>query len=178
MKTIEERIYEFIGIKHFKKIAVSFGKKVRGNQKTFKGDNYFLHRLTPEGIKDFKKDGIKTNTIIHLGVLPFCVFHLLTTSSNFFIPIYILGGTINLYCVILQRYNTIRLNRVYEKMKEREERKNQKSALKQELKKDLNINKCNSEIECLEIIKNNLLEQYSLIENKEEDNYKLKKLIK
>ncbi|MDD2180993.1 MAG: hypothetical protein PHW32_01350 [Bacilli bacterium] len=159
-------------------MVVTFGKRIRSDKPIYKGDNYFLYKLTEEGIENFKKDGIKTNTIIHFGVLPFCIFHLLTTSSKFFIPIYILGGTINLYCVILQRYNTIRLNRVYEKIKAREKRKNKNSELKQELGNDLNIKKCNSEIESLKTIKSKLVEQHSLIEEKEEENYKIKKLIK
>lgn len=175
MKTVEEKIYEFIGIKQFKKLVVWIGKKVRGNQKISKEDNYFLHKLTTDGVKDFKKYGIKVNTLIHLGVLPFFISRIFTTSSKIFIPLYILGGVTNLYCVILQRYNTIRLNRIYKKMQEREERKsNQKTEALKEQKSKLKQNELNHKIKHLKALKNELINQ----QNIEQDNYKIKKLSK
>ncbi|MDD2377711.1 MAG: hypothetical protein PHD10_02740 [Bacilli bacterium] len=180
MKTIEEKIYECLGIKHFKRMVVLLGKRVRRNQKISKGDNYFLYALTTDGIKNFKENGIKVNTIVHLGALPFCVLNIITASSTTGVILFSLGGLINLYCAMLQRYNNIRLNRIYKQMEKRETRKDEKNSETKkkpsqtiELKPSINNN---AEIEYLKDLKTNLLDHQPLNStlNEEKADYKVK----
>ncbi|MDD2435769.1 MAG: hypothetical protein PHO63_05935 [Bacilli bacterium] len=187
LKTIEEKIYECLGIKKFKKVVISLGRYVRKNQKISKGDNYFLYKLNTDSIKDYKENGIKVNSFIHGGAVLFCLFNLVTAHSTVSITINVLGGVVNLYCVMLQRYNNIRLNRIYEKMKEREEQRNTKNIELDKKNNELSLKKeptllsNNLEIEYLKETKNYLLNQQVLDQNNnssfnqlQDDNYKIK----
>ncbi len=122
-KKIEEKIYEFMGIKYFKKIIISLGKIITKDNASLKENNYFLHRLSVNSINNFKKNGIRKNIIIHLtGVLLSIVGMLFTPT---FLYVFLLLS--NLYCVMLQRYNYIRVNKVLKKLGIRENRRQELS---------------------------------------------------
>ena len=147
---IELKIYEFLGIKTFRKMAFklrdflflpfTFKMTKEKRHKLFyeEPSNYIMKK--GNGIKDlqdFKKQ-LLINARIHL-------WFLLTCLPNF---LKVIGGTaslsttiinlscvaINIYCIMLQRYNHIRINRVIKKMLPREEAK--KNKIKEELKKE------------------------------------------
>ncbi len=168
MITLEEKIYEFLGVKYFKKFVLSMGKSNRKNSNIPKKNNYFLHELSIDGINDFKKSGIKYNSIIHIVGLTFCLLSLTTATSTFSIIWRSILTAVNAYCVMLQRYNNIRLNRIKEKLKEREERiekidkgtfeNNLKSTNKLDYKMTLDKNiSSNSQIENLKNMREELL---------------------
>jgi hypothetical protein len=171
VKTVEEKIYECLGVKYFKKFVVSIGKvKGHGKSKISKGYNYFLYELSTDGIKDFKKSGIRFNSIVHITGLSVCILFIITSTETFPILCSVLFALLNSYCIMLQRYNNIRLNRIYGKMKEREERKGKLEIEKSknsseptyELVYTRSLNKINSSnlnVEDLKNIRDNLLEQ-------------------
>ena len=150
INNLELKIYEFLGVKYFKKLVFKFRdmlvypftmnmndderKKILYNSST----NYNIGRVESlEDIKRFKKM-LYFNALIHIIVLIICVPNLLK----------IIGGTallkttiinlscifINIYCIMLQRYNYIRINRVIKKMTPKYEK--QKAKIREELKKE------------------------------------------
>lgn len=146
-KNIEKKFYELIGIKTFRKMAFfirdkasipqiyKFSKEKRKEILYNTASNYNIGKdKSFENIKNFKKQLFK-NAGIH-------IFSLFLFLPNF---LKIIAGTaslattiitfpfivMNVYCVMLQRYNCIRINQVIEKMTPRYEK--QKNAIKEKL---------------------------------------------
>lgn len=155
-KNIELKIYELLGIKTFKKMAFSFRNllSIPSTKKMTKEEkNNFLYN-TPsnyimkkgngfQDLKDFKKM-LRLNALTHILGSITCIFFLVFSVIDVFInPISIISIAsiiiqlvffiVNLYCVMLQRYNWIRINKTIKRMKPREEKK--KNELKAELQK-------------------------------------------
>lgn len=151
-KNIELKIYELLGIKIFKKMVFKFrdildwprmkiGKvsKEKQHEMLYETPNNYIMKKG-NGVKDLKdfKIQLLINASIHTCVL--AVF-----TPNF---LKIIGGTasltnaifdlsciaVNIYCIMLQRYNHLRINHVIKKMEKRQEPK--KSKLKDELIKE------------------------------------------
>lgn len=149
-KNIEMRIYELLGVKVFRKMAFALRDKIwilftlkmsKEERKEYlyhTASNYNLGEVKSlEDVKKFKKQ-LFYNAGIH-------IFGFLVLILNFIIIIggtaalsstiiTLIGGGINLYCVMLQRYNCIRINQLIEKMTLRYER--QKDVIKEELRKE------------------------------------------
>ncbi len=149
-KNIEMRIYELLGIKIFRKMAfgfrnlLSFSLTIRMNKEEKhnflynSASNYSLGKVKRlEDVKKFKKQ-LFINSGIHIWGLLVCLPDFLkviggtASLSKAIINLTCIG--INLYCIMLQRYNGIRINRLIEKMTPRYER--QKDAIKEELRKE------------------------------------------
>lgn len=139
----EKKTYELLGVKKFRKLAFktreifyypfTFRMKKEDRKKMCYNtpDNYVMKKGNGmQDLKDFKKY-LYTNAIIHLiallvlsdniikvfnGQMPFG-YKLATIS---------LVG-INSYCIMLQRYNYIRINHVLEKAKSKENKENKTS---------------------------------------------------
>ena len=149
-KNIELKIYELLGVKIFRKMAfglrdkiwilytLKMSKEERKDYLYHTASNYNLGKVNSlEDIKKFKKE-LFTNAAIHIWALSLCIptslkviagtASLLTTIFNLFL----IG--LNLYCVMLQRYNGIRINQLIEKMTPRYEK--QKDVIREELKKE------------------------------------------
>lgn len=144
-KNIEIKIYELLGIKIFKKVAIGFVyilfypfllKIPKSERKevfyNFKG-NYFIkkgHGI--QDLKDFKKY-LLFNAIVHIVSLLFCIpsfICILIGNASLIETIIMLPCIIiNSYCIMLQRYNQIRINNTIEKMKLHEEKKKKALAL-------------------------------------------------
>ena len=145
-KKTELKIYEVLGVKVFKKViykihdlcvlpfTILMSKKDR---KEFlkNPDNYNMkkgHGL--QDLKDFKKM-ILLNTSIHTFGLFVCIPNFINViSGTATISATIINLSciiINCYCLMLQRYNNIELNRIIKKMEIRD--KNRKIKLKEEL---------------------------------------------
>ena len=149
-KTIEMRIYELLGIKFFRKMAfglhdilkfpltIKMSNEERHDFLHNRASNYNLGKINSlEEVKKFKKH-LFINSGIHIWALLFCL-------PNF---LKVIGGTaslstsiinltcidINLYCIMLQRYNGIRINQLIKKMTSRYDK--QKEAIKEELRKE------------------------------------------
>ena len=131
MKNLEMKIYEKLGIKKFKNLVLNLEKKVIGN-KTPKGTNYHLDQ--GHGLKDLKnfKLALLFNGGFHTYSFIMCIVTILDSMMPILLyPPLIAAMTINTYCVMLQRYNWIRINKTIKKNEPLEERKKEK--IKQEL---------------------------------------------
>lgn len=149
-KNIEMRIYELLGVKVFRKMAfglrdilafpltIRMSKEERHDFLYNGASNYNLGKVKSlEDVKKFKKQ-LLINSGIHVWALSVCLPNFLkviggtASLSTAIIDLTCIG--INLYCIMLQRYNGIRINQLIEKMTPRYER--QKDAIKEELRKE------------------------------------------
>ncbi len=143
---VEIKIYELLGVKIFKKMVLSFGnmitfqmsflydkemtKEERKQLSNVISSNYRLGKNKNfESIKKFKKQ-LFYNLTCHTLML---FLNLVTVPSTTSTSILILPILINSYCIMLQRYNIIKINSVIEKTKYKYEK--QKDTIKAELKK-------------------------------------------
>ena len=149
-KNVEMRIYELLGVKTFRKMAFALRDKIwilftlkmsKEERKEYlyhTASNYNLGEVKSlEDVKKFKKQ-LFINSGIHVWALSVCLPNFLkviggtASLSTAIINLTCIG--INLYCIMLQRYNGIRINQLIEKMTPRYER--QKDAMKEELRKE------------------------------------------
>ena len=102
---------------------------------------------TGHGVQDLKdfKEKLKYNAIIHLVGVLCCMPQFIRIILGYSSMLQLIGIVplliTNLYCVILQRYNQIRINKVIKKLEPREEIKADKlrENLKNEYQKDYNF---------------------------------------
>ncbi len=149
-KNIELKIYELLGIKTFRKAAFKFFYVlfIPFSLDMTKEERYRLIYKTPnnyimkkgnglQDLQDFKKC-LLFNVGIHSLALFVCIPYFLEiikgTVSLMATIISLFLAMINIYCIMLQRYNYIRINNVIKKFLPREEAK--KDILKEELKKE------------------------------------------
>lgn len=149
-KNIEMKIYELLGVKFFKKLAfglrdilaipltIGMSKEERKEFLYDTASNYNLGKVKSlEDVKKFKKM-LFINAGLHILALLICFpdfLKIIDGSASLFTIISNLGGIgINLYCIMLQRYNDIRINQFIERMKPRYE--NREKKIKEELKKE------------------------------------------
>lgn len=148
-KNMELQIYELLGVKKFKKMAfalrdflmlpLTFGmnKNKRRDFLYHTSSNYNIGNIRSfENIRKFKV-ALYVNSSIHLTLLliNFPIFvELFNGNLSLLISILsIASAGINLYCLMLQRYNCIRINQVIHKMSSKYEKKKEK--IKEELTK-------------------------------------------
>lgn len=120
-ETREFEFYEAIGVKKFKKIILkifdSILLKSEEKERIYKyRTNYHIGKVGGlEDIKRYKK-WLWFNALIHICCffsINFSVLELIKNSGSLFNIIWLLIlDIINVYCVILQRYNCIRINRL------------------------------------------------------------------
>lgn len=149
-KNVEMRIYELLGVKTFRKMAFALSDKIcilftlkmsKEERKEYlyhTASNYNLGEVKSlEDVKKFKKQ-LFSNARIHLfGLLvliPNFIKIIGGTAALSYTIITLIAGGINLYCVMLQRYNCIRINQLIKKMTPRYER--QRDEIKEELRKE------------------------------------------
>ena len=163
-KNFEMKTYELLGIKYFKKIVLGIVyisiipitrnltkeeriKFMQNNKTNYSlGKGYDLQKL-----RTFKKS-LLFNASIHIYSLISCIKFLSNTFSIFAFIILIL----NIYCIMLQRYNHIRINNVLKKYEPIEHKK--KKDLKQELTKKDSLLKEHT----YKIIKNNIEKEITI----------------
>ena len=133
----EVRLYKRLGIEHFKNATFKLEKIIHFKDKG-KNINYHMKTIDEKGAEDFKKflfynGSIHVRNSIILTAVLTIKFAFFPTTSFFDIIlniILILNLTKDLYCVMLQRYNYIRLNELIEVLKKRKEIIAEKEALK------------------------------------------------
>lgn len=181
-KTIEEKIYEAMGIKTFKKLVLNMQQKLRKvlkvDDEKVSGDNYFIESQNLEGYNKFKRQGLLYNFSVHFPAMIIGGLLIINTitSNNINIGLLARDGfcfLLNTYCCMLQRYNQIRINKVIDRLKKRE--------YKKQIKKDdfdkekiinntLNLNQGKNKVEIEELLqkkeklinyKNNKSEEYN-----------------
>ena len=150
---IELKIYEALGIRTFRKIAFGFRSLMflpvtHKMTKEEKYDYFYKYASnynlgsTPnyDSIKEHKKE-LYYNSLIHIVplILSIPLFLKIVTGSSSLASIIILTGAVllNGYCIMLQRYNCIRLNDLIRRMAPRYEK--QKNKIKNELVKEHSI---------------------------------------
>lgn len=138
-KNLEMKIYELLGVKIFRKIAfslasiISLPKKRKMTKEEWenynnKTSNYNIGKVKDlDDVKKYKKQ-MYLNASIHTFGLFLCIVDLLLGGLDAF---FIIMTLINVYCIMLQRYNIIRLNKVIKKFYPKYE--HQKEELKKEL---------------------------------------------
>jgi len=168
-KSLEERLYELLGIKLFRKIVflirdsvitlftLNLSKERRKELLYNTPSNYNIGKINClEDIKNFKKQ-LYMNSYFHVLALSSFGFLLLTMINNNISLYYVIFDLIltifNSYAIMLQRYNIIRINRVIKKMTPSYEK--EKDKLKEEIKKEDNLLKDHS---------------YKIIDNKNREN--------
>lgn len=148
-QNIELKIYELLGVKIFRKMAFGLYKIIgfpftifmsKEKRKEFynKPNNYNMKK--GHGIQDLRdfENMLLLNACIHICALITCIPNFLniisgTISLSATIETLISVG-VNFYCIMLQRYNHIRINQVIKRKELREEIKNSK--LKEKLVKE------------------------------------------
>ena len=112
---MEKKVYELLGVKQYKKLIIFCKKtlnKITKNQDN--NDNYFLKGYKKEDI-GFLKENLNKNLKIHLfGVLIGLIVILIGEEMEYKI-VGILLLIWNLYSVMLQRYNIIRIDKILNK---------------------------------------------------------------
>lgn len=111
---MEQKIYRLLGVNLYRKLVLKVKKrydKWRGKPDT---DNYFLRDYSEESIIFLKEQFIKNGRIHLLGVLA-CLPALLYVDRPWIQLIALPLLLHNLYCVMIQRYNLIRINSLLEK---------------------------------------------------------------
>jgi len=138
-KTKEMKLYELLGIKQFRQMAFKFRnilfapfliKMTEEEKKQLLNDaptNYNIGKdKSLRSVKEFKK-WLFINAIIHVIGLYYCIpgFLRIVNNNATLLGMFITGCaiTINSYCIMLQRYNCIKLNKTIKILEKREERK-------------------------------------------------------
>lgn len=131
MENLEMKIYEKLGVKKFKNFVLNLNVKATDNKK-IKGNNYYLDQ--GHGLEDLKKFKLEIlfNGYLHTYSSIACIVSMMGSIIPIALyPILIATMTLNTYCIMLQRYNWIRIKKAIKKNEPLEERKKEK--IKQEL---------------------------------------------
>lgn len=119
---MEQTLYRLLGVNQYRKFIIKVKLKYdhwRGKTDT---DNYFLKDYSNEAIIFLKRQFIKNAKIHLLGVFIGLLVMLLTNRLQIQIVALIIFLH-NLYCVMIQRYNLIRINSLLIKKHNRNGRK-------------------------------------------------------
>lgn len=117
---MEMKFYRKIGVLQWKKFVLWLMSKFIRDPEMRKGGNYYLRRISLSAVKDFKKALWFNGTIHAIGLLNCILVIANDIFANNIISSSMLINTIcffiNLYCVMLQRYNWLRIKKVLNKV--------------------------------------------------------------
>ena len=151
-KNKELILYEKLGIKTFKKLVFHLRdillipitkdktKEERKRMIYNTPSNYNIGKINSiEDIIHFKKQ-LAINTSIHLIGLLICIYELININNLSMISIIIntLLTILNTYCLILQRYNLVRINEYVKEKRIRDKKQLDKKEYNKSLDKDIN----------------------------------------
>lgn len=166
-KKLELKIYEFLGVKQFKK-AVFMLEKIIHKRDKGKNINYHIKNSNDrESVDSFKKY-LYYNGFIHtknlITGIPIIVFAILCGQNLLFLIPLILFLIKDVYCVMLQRYNWLKISEFEKKLEIRDEKKidlSQKNFEKKEIKIKMIEKDVSSDImiEKLQLLRSYLLEK-------------------
>lgn len=106
---MEQKLYRLLGVNQYRKFIIQIKKKYdqwRGKPDT---DNYFLKDYSEEGITFLKSQLIK-NAKTHLFGVLVCLPAVFLAGRPWIQVFALLIVLHNLYCVMIQRYNLIRID--------------------------------------------------------------------
>ena len=125
---IEKKLYELLGVKQFRKLTFILEKVIHFKDKR-KNINYHIKNLDLNSMEKFKKF-LYYNGFIHARnsiFLTIITAIMMAFKVNIAMSITMLIFLIkDLYCVMLQRYNWIRLNEYQKRLEKRKSNINQK----------------------------------------------------
>ena len=166
-KKLELKIYEFLGVKQFKKAVFMLEKLIHKRDKG-KNINYHIKNSNDrESVDSFKKY-LYYNGFIHtknlITGIPIIVFAILCGQNLLFLIPLILFLIKDVYCVMLQRYNWLKISEFEKKLEIRDEKKidlSQKNFEKKEIKIKMIEKDVSSDImiEKLQLLRSYLLEK-------------------
>lgn len=166
-KKLELKIYEFLGVKQLKK-AVFMLEKIIHKRDKGKNINYHIKNSNDrESVDSFKKY-LYYNGFIHtknlITGIPIIVFAILCGQNLLFLIPLILFLIKDVYCVMLQRYNWLKISEFEKKLEIRDEKKidlSQKNFAKKEIKIKMIEKDVSSDImiEKLQLLRSYLLEK-------------------
>ena len=116
---MEKKIYEILGIKHYRKLVLLCKSKYNKFTKTEDNDNYFLRGYSKEDII-FLKDQFMKNFKIHLAGTVIGIALLMAFLSEAPVSVLKVGLAVfvfllNGYSCMLQRYHLLKINRIIRK---------------------------------------------------------------
>ena len=118
-KSIEMRIYELLGVNIFRKYILFTWEKIAKLLRLPIG--YRLDELSVEGCMRYKMM-TKAFTIAHLIIYPYLAIYAIFLNPTAPLWHIMLWTILNTYCIITQRYTTLRINRIIKKMELRQKR--------------------------------------------------------
>lgn len=124
---LELKIYEALGVKQFRSLVFRLEKVIHHKDKG-KNINYHVKRMNVDQLENFKKY-LYFNGFIHVRnsiLLSIIILVNVFAFSKASLAILILDLIKNLYCVMLQRYNYVRINDTITKMNSFFERRNKR----------------------------------------------------
>lgn len=166
---IEMKIYELLGVKQFKKATFILEKIVHRKDKG-KNINYHIkNSFNIESVKEFKKFLYYNGTIHVKNIIiksVFLIVPLILIKNQIMVIVMLLSMIKDTYCVMLQRYNWLKLNDFEEKLIVRENKrifKKTEEIDSKELERQLINKQVNKKelIENLQIIRNYLIKEKS-----------------
>lgn len=150
----EMKLYEKLGVKKFRKfvfkvlyivclpaaVVLKIPKGELKNQISITPTNYNIGKnINYEKINNFKKM-LAFNTIIHVNAFILCgkeIINIVQGNSSLALTVTTLTlTTINTYCIMLQRYNYLKINKTLKKLKPKYDK--EKEQLKEEIKESDN----------------------------------------
>lgn len=119
------KVYELLGVKPYKRVLTDLMIKINGGKKPHRVSNYFIWDTSKKGLKEFE-ERTRFNEGIHIsGGLLTGAFAALT----FTILDYPILGTIpalltvtQAYCIMIQRYNRVRIYNILERIEQTDAR--------------------------------------------------------
>ncbi len=112
---IEMKIYEKLGVRKWKKFVLWL-MCLAIRDPNFKGINYNIQSFSLKSVKKFRK-WLWINSLIHVYGIIQCIDYIpyiINSDSIFSFSMFftIICFLLNIYCVMLQRYNYIRIKKV------------------------------------------------------------------
>lgn len=150
MKNKEMKLYEKLGVREFRWLAFSLRKVLlypftigmsEKERRNFfnRPDNYNMgYTRNIKEIGEYKNN-LFLNAGIHVFGLLYCIKGFVDHPYLITVPILALPIAINIYCLMLQRYNYIRIKQFTERIKSRNEKIKQPEEI--EPKKELSMSK-------------------------------------
>ena len=150
MKNKEMKLYEKLGVREFRWLAFSLRKVLlypftigmsEKERRNFfnRPDNYNMgYTRNTKEIGEYKNN-LFLNAGIHVFGLLYCIKGFVDHPYLITVPILALPIAINIYCLMLQRYNYIRIKQFTERIKSRNEKIKQPEEI--EPKKELSMSK-------------------------------------
>ncbi len=117
---MEMEFYRKIGVLQWKKFVLWLMSKIIRNPERRRGGNYYLERIDLKSVRAFKKELLFNGSIHAIGTIAGvkAIISYILTDNVFSIMmlINIIVFLANLYCVMLQRYNWLRIKKVLNKV--------------------------------------------------------------